>query len=47
MDEIHDVLRGSAGKENLGDSGLLEAGNIGFRDDAADEDGDVVHALFA
>src|SRR5258708_31086298 len=45
MDEVDDVLRGSAGKEDFGDAGLFEGGDVGFGDDAADEDGDVVHAL--
>ena len=45
MDEIHDVLRGGSGKEDSGDAGLFEGGDVGFGDDAADEDGDVVHAF--
>ena len=46
MDEIDDVLRGSAGQENFGDAGLFHGGNVGFGNDAADENGDVVHAFF-
>src|SRR5258707_723148 len=45
VDELHDVLGGGAGKEDFGDAGLLEGGDVGFGDDAADEDGDVVHAF--
>src|SRR5229473_950088 len=47
VDEIDDVLRGSAREEDFGDAGLLESGDVGFGDDAADEDGDVGHAFFA
>ena len=46
MDEVDDVLSGSAGKENFGDAGFFQGGDVGFGDDAADEDGDVVHAFF-
>ena len=45
VDEIDDVLGGGAGEKDFGDAGLLEGGDVGFGDDAADEDGDVVHAL--
>ena len=45
MDEIHDVLCRGSGEEDFGDAGLLEGGNVGFGDDAADENGDVVHAF--
>jgi len=46
VDEVDDVLGGSAGEEDAGDAGLLEGGDVGFGDDAADEDGDIVHAFF-
>jgi hypothetical protein len=46
VDEIHDVLRGSSWEKDSGDAGLFEGGNVGFGNDAADEDGDVVHTLF-
>src|SRR5882762_5862013 len=45
VDEVHDVLCGSAGEEDFGDAGLLQGRDVGFGDDAADEDGDVVHAF--
>src|ERR1043166_6791799 len=45
--EFNDGLSGSAGKKNLSDAGLLQGGDIGFGNDAADEDGHVVHAFFA
>ena len=45
MDELDDVLSGSSGEKDFGDAGLLEGGNVGFGDDAADEDSDVVHAF--
>src|SRR6267154_1204257 len=46
LDEVHDVLGRGAGKEDFGDAGFFEGGNIGFGNDAADEDGNVVHAFF-
>jgi hypothetical protein len=45
VDEFDDVLRGSAGKENSGDADFFEFGDVGFRDDPAEKDGDVGHAL--
>src|SRR6267142_4551499 len=45
VDEIDDVLRRGAGEKNLSDACFLEGGNVGFGDDAADENGDVVHAF--
>jgi len=45
VDEVDDLLRGGAGKEDFCDAGLLQGGDIGFGNDAADENGDVVHAL--
>ncbi len=47
MDEVDDVLRGSAGEEDFGDAGLLQGGNVGFGDDAADKHSDVAHAAVA
>ena len=41
-----DVLGVGAGEKNFGDACLLEGGNIGFGNDAADEDHDVVHIFF-
>jgi len=46
VDELDDVLGGGAGKEDFGDAGFFQGGNVGSGDDAADEDGDVVHAFF-
>jgi hypothetical protein len=46
VNEIHDVLSGCAGKKNLRDTRGFERGYVCFRDDAADEDGDVVHTFF-
>src|SRR5229473_5424474 len=45
VDEVDDVLCGSAGKKDFSDAGLFEGGDVGFGDDAADEDGDVGHAF--
>ena len=45
VDEIDDVLSGGARKKNFGDPRLFEGGYVRFGDDAADEDGDVVHAF--
>ena len=47
MDELYDVLGGSSGQENFGDTGLFECGDVGFGNDAADENGDVGHAFVA
>jgi hypothetical protein len=44
-DEFNDVLGGGAGKKDFGDAGLLQSRDVGFGNDAADEDGDVGHAL--
>jgi hypothetical protein len=46
VNEIHDVLGGGSGKEDFGDAGLLEGGDVGLRDNAPDENGDVGHAFF-
>jgi len=46
VDEFDDVLSGGAGEEDFGDAGLLEGGDVGAGNDAADEDGDFVHAFF-
>ena len=46
MNEVNDVLGRSSRQENLSDSGLLEAWNVGFRDDPANKHGDILHALF-
>src|SRR5262249_44042306 len=46
VNELDNVLRGSGWEKDLGDAGLLEGGNVGFGNDASDEDGDVVHAFF-
>src|SRR5215470_7716932 len=46
VDEINDVLGGGARKEDFSDTGFFQRGNVGFGDDTADEDGDVVHAFF-
>jgi len=45
VDEVDDVLRGSAREKDFGDAGLLEGGDVSFGNDAADEDGDVGHAF--
>src|SRR6516162_11330918 len=45
VDKVDDVLRGGAGKKNLGDAGLFHGGKIGFRYNAANEHGDIVHAF--
>src|SRR6267142_2065960 len=47
MDELHDILGGGSGQENFGDTGLFEYGDVGFGNDAADENGDVGHAFVA
>ena len=41
--KIDDVLRGCAGKKYFRNACLLEAGNIRFRNRAAQQHGDVVH----
>jgi len=45
VDEVDDVLGGGTGEEDFGDAGLLQGGDVGGGDDAADEDGDVGHAF--
>jgi hypothetical protein len=45
VDEVHDVLGGGSGEKNFGDAGLLEGGDVGLGNDAADEDGDICHAF--
>jgi hypothetical protein len=47
VDELDDVLRGGSGQENFRDAGFFQGCDIGFRNDAADEDGNVVHTFFA
>ena len=47
LNEIDDVLGGSAGKKDFGDAGLFQGGDVGFRDDAANQHRDIVHAFFA
>ena len=46
LNELHDVLRGGAGKKNFGDAGLLEDRDVCSGNDAADEHGDVGHPFF-
>jgi hypothetical protein len=46
VDEFHDVLRRSAGKKNSRDADLFEFGDVGFGDDAAEQNGNVGHAFF-
>lgn len=46
VDEVDDVLRGSAGEEDFRNAGLFESRDIGFGDDTTDKDGNVVHAFF-
>jgi len=45
VDEIHDILRGGAGKKDLGDAAFLECGDVRFGNDAAENHGNVVHAF--
>ena len=47
VNERDDVLRGRAGQENFRDAGLFHGGDVGFGNDAADENRDIVHTLFA
>jgi hypothetical protein len=47
VNERDDVLRGRAGQENFRDTGLFHGGDVGFGNDAADENRDIVHTLFA
>ena len=44
-DEVYNGLGRGPRKKNFGDAYFLEVGNVGFGDDAADQDGDVGHAL--
>src|SRR5258707_4300499 len=46
MDEFDDVLSGCAGEEDFGDAGFFQGSDVGSGNDAADEDGDVVHSFF-
>jgi hypothetical protein len=46
VDEVDDVLGRSAWEKDFRDAGLFQGGNVGFGNDAADKDGDVVHAFF-
>src|SRR5467141_604010 len=45
VDELHDVLGGGSGEKDFGNAGFFEGGDIGFGDNAADENGDVGHAF--
>lgn len=45
--ELDNILRGGSGEEDTGDAGFAKGGDVRFGDDAADEDGDVGHALGA
>ena len=45
VNEVDDVLRGGAGEKNLGDAGFFQRGDVSFGNDAADEDGDALHAF--
>src|SRR5580700_1430935 len=47
VDELDDVLGGSSGQENFRDAGFFQGRDIGFGNNAADKDGNVVHAFFA
>src|SRR5581483_734048 len=47
LDEVHNGLRGGSGQENFRDARLLQAGNIRFGNNPANENRDVVHAFFA
>ncbi len=38
-------MGGGAGEEDFGDAGFFEGEDVGFGNDAAEKDGDVVHAL--
>src|ERR1700730_2520693 len=46
VDEFNDVLGGGAGEEDFGDAGFFQGGDVGPGNDAADQNGDVVHAFF-
>ena len=43
MDEFDDVLGAGAGKKNSGNTRFFHGRDVGFGNDAADEDGNVVH----
>src|SRR5580658_8783935 len=45
--KINDGLRRGAWQENLRDPALFQRGNVGLRNDPADEHGDVVHPFSA
>jgi len=45
VNEVDDVLRRGAGEENFSDAGFFQRGDIGFGNNAADENGDVLHAF--
>jgi hypothetical protein len=47
LNEGNDVLGGAAGKKYFGDARFFEGDNVRLRNDAAEEDDDVVHAFFA
>ena len=45
VDEFDDVLGGGAGEEDFGDARFFHGGDVGFGNDAADQDDYVVHAF--
>src|SRR5574340_349695 len=45
VDELHDVLRGGSRKKNLGDARLFQRRDVRFRNNPAEQHGDVIHAL--
>jgi hypothetical protein len=45
LNEVDDVLRGSAGKKDFGDAGFLQAGNVRLGNDAAEKNRDIIHAF--
>jgi hypothetical protein len=45
VNEVDDVLRRGAGEENFSDTGSFQLGNIGFGNDAADQDSYILHAF--
>ena len=46
LNEIYYVLGGGAGEKNFCDAGLFEGGDVGSWDDAAYQNGYIVHAFF-
>lgn len=47
LEELNDVFGGGAREENFGDALLLQSWQVFLRDDTADKDQNVVHALFS